>query len=305
MMNVDWIAVDWGTTHLRAWAMSSQDQVIAQVSSDQGMGGLAPSQFEGALLKLIDPWLDNNSELTVIACGMVGSRQGWQEAPYTQFNESMSSSAVWVKTIDPRLRVAILPGVCQLASPDVMRGEETQILGALTLEPNFEGMLCLPGTHTKWAKVKNGQLVNFKTCMTGEIFGLLSSSSVLSHSVSGSAMDMPSFREGVLKVFSEPHSLSSNLFAIRAEDMLNQLDSTVSRAHLSGYLIGSELAGIFSENSLTGETLLIGSEQLSELYEAALDAIGKPTRRISGEHCTLTGLVKAKADLISDPISLS
>ena len=304
-MNVDWIAVDWGTTHLRVWAMSSQDQVIAQASSDQGMGGLAPSQFEGALLKLIDPWLDNNSELTVIACGMVGSRQGWQEAPYAQFNKSMSSSAVWVKTIDPRLRIAILPGVCQLAPPDVMRGEETQILGALTLEPNFEGMLCLPGTHTKWAKVKNGQLVNFKTCMTGEIFGLLSSSSVLSHSVSGSVMDMPSFREGVLKVFSEPHSLSSNLFAIRAEDMLNQLDSTVSRAHLSGYLIGSELAGIFSEHSLTSETLLIGSEQLSELYETALDAIGKPTRIISGEHCTLTGLVKAKADLISDPISLS
>ena len=170
MSDTAWIAVDWGTSHLRAWRMGRQDQVIERKVSDAGMGGLAPSEFAPALEGLVGPL-----DVPVVACGMVGSRQGWAEAPYftTPCAPPDAAGATRVG------HVHILPGVRQLDPADVMRGEETQIAGFLAAAPSFDGVICLPGTHTKWVHISAGEIVSFRTAMTGELFALLRDGSVL------------------------------------------------------------------------------------------------------------------------------
>lgn len=140
--------------------MNSNGQVVVEAISDRGMGGLDRSGFEAALLELVADWLQDDSETIVIACGMVGARQGWIEVPYQQapsrpvFSDRVGRPV----TLDQRLSVIILPGIKQLEPADVMRGEETQISGLLLNQPDFDGVLCLPGTHTKWVKVRAGQI---------------------------------------------------------------------------------------------------------------------------------------------------
>lgn len=300
MINLSWIAVDWGTTQLRAWAMGSDDQVIAHASVDKGMGRLTPPEFEPALLELIEPWLEASTHVLVVACGMVGARQGWHEAPYADVEDALQPQMTWVDTKDTRLRVCILPGVRQLEPADVMRGEETQIAGVLALEPEFNGMLCLPGTHTKWAEMQKGALSGFRTYMTGEIFGLLSSASVLSHSVTSSEIDQSAFVESVLAVVEQPASLAASLFSIRSMDLLHGVSTAVGRARLSGTLIGAELATVTRSVELQSETLIIGTDQLAKLYAAGLQALEKPARMLNADDCTLAGLKRAKAGLTLD-----
>ena len=158
----DWIAVDWGTSHLRAWAMSDGGQVLGDASSDRGMNSLAPHEFEPALLDSIAPWIDR--ETHVVACGMVGSRQGWVEAPYHAVPCAPQPGGFAAPNVqDPRLRVHVIPGLKQERPADVMRGEETQIAGYLRQYPDFDGVICLPGTHGKWARISAGEIVSFRT----------------------------------------------------------------------------------------------------------------------------------------------
>ena len=165
----DWIAVDWGTSNLRAWAMRG-DTPVADAGSDRGMGTLEPSAFEGALLEIIEPWL-GAGRMSVVACGMVGARQGWAEAAYATVPcRPVSLNVVRPAVADARLDVAILPGLCQTSPADVMRGEETQIAGYLAEVPDFDGVLCMPGTHTKWVQISASEVVSFRTYMTGELF---------------------------------------------------------------------------------------------------------------------------------------
>ncbi|MEO8531980.1 MAG: 2-dehydro-3-deoxygalactonokinase, partial [Deltaproteobacteria bacterium] len=154
-MICDWIAVDWGTSSLRCWAMSADGQILAEASSDQGMGVLKPDAFEGALLALVGDWLDR--AVPVIACGMVGARQGWVEAAYRTVPATpIGLPMTRPKVNDLRLSVYIVPGLSQAKPADVMRGEETQIAGFLALNKDFDGVIALPGTHTKWARVIGG-----------------------------------------------------------------------------------------------------------------------------------------------------
>ena len=184
MKIAEWIAVDWGTSNLRVWVFDDTGEPIQFLSSDKGMGTLQPDQFEQALLDLIAPFLEARPT-PVICCGMVGAKQGWSEAAYAQSPCSPpdASNALRVEAKDPRIMVRILPGVSQNAPADVMRGEETQIAGYLSSDPNFFGTLCLPGTHTKWAQVSAQEIVSFRTFMTGELFALLSKNSVLRYGV--------------------------------------------------------------------------------------------------------------------------
>ena len=168
LMQPDWIAVDWGTSNLRVWAMGP-DGVLAQAQSDDGMGRLARDGFEPALLALIAPWL-GAGVTPVMACGMVGSRQGWCEAPYRAVPCTPMDARMAMRVLvrDPRISVRIAPGLKQASPADVMRGEETQIAGALALGAQ-DGVICLPGTHSKWAQVSAQEVVSFQTYMTGEI----------------------------------------------------------------------------------------------------------------------------------------
>jgi 2-dehydro-3-deoxygalactonokinase len=285
----DWIGVDWGTSNLRAFAMSADGRVLAEASSEDGMGKLTRDGFEPALVRLIGGWLTNGAP--VIACGMVGSRQGWCEAPYRTVpcTPVDRSGQVQAPTTDPRLRVWIAPGLKQTNPADVMRGEETQIAGAFQLMPGYDGILCLPGTHSKWVHISAGEVVSFQTFMTGEMFALLSEASVLRHGMQGAGWDDAAFDAAVADALSRPERLGARLFSLRAEGLIAGLSASAARSRLSGLLIGTELAAA-KPYWLGQRVTLIGAETLSAAYARALALQGIEAKRLSATECTLAGL---------------
>lgn len=294
MGDVAWIAVDWGTSHVRAWVMRADGSVLDRRSSAQGMGALDRSGFEPALRELVGDALP----APVLACGMVGSRQGWAEAPYAAVPCAPPSAAEAVQVGGTDLDVRILPGVKQVQPADVMRGEETQIAGFLATSPGFDGVICLPGTHTKWAHVSAGEIVSFRTAMTGEMFALLTEQSVLRHSM-GEGWDAESFAAGVDQSLSRPEGLAAALFSLRAEGLIAGLDGASARARLSGLLIGAELASM-RPYWLGQQVALIGAERLSAAYAEALTGQGVPTRMAGAEEMTLAGLAAAYTQIYGE-----
>lgn len=291
-MGVDWIAVDWGTSNLRAWGMGP-DGPVCKGASDKGMGKLAPDQFESALIEVIGPWISGPTQ--VLACGMVGARQGWREASYRAVpcRPTDPAALTRVETQDPRLDVRIAPGLSQDRPADVMRGEETQAEGALALAPGFDGVLCLPGTHSKWVQVSAGEIVSFQTFMTGEMFALLSNQSVLRHSMPKDAesegWEAEAFDAAVSDALSRPDRIAARLFSLRAESLLHGLSGAAAKARLSGLLIGTELAAA-RPYWLGQKVKLIGAEKLSAHYARALAAQGVTAERLDATSCTLAGL---------------
>lgn len=299
-MSVDWVAVDWGTSNLRVWIMDAAGEVLAELTSDQGMSGLEPDAFEPVLLELLQPYL-GDAPLPVICCGMVGAKQGWTEAPYVAVPAAPpgANGAVRAKTRDPRLEVYIVPGMKQAKPADVMRGEETQIAGFLAEEPEFFGTLCLPGTHTKWVQVSAGEVVSFRTFMTGELFSMLSQSSVLRHGMQTEGWSQEGFDRGVADGLASPEQISGRLFSLRAEGLLNDLHPSEAKARLSGLLIGIELAGARGY-WLGQDVALIGSADLTALYAQALGAQGVPVRDRPAQEMGLSGLKSAYRAVVGE-----
>lgn len=291
-MKAEWIAVDWGTSQLRAWAMRGTS-AVDHAQCEQGMSRVAKSEFQTALLSLIEPWLGDDP-VDIIACGMVGARQGWVEAPYTAVpSDPVPNVPVRVPNTDPRIRAFVVPGLKQTAPPDVMRGEETQIAGFLAARPNWDGVLCLPGTHTKWVQVSAGEVVSFRTFMTGEIFELLRGQSVLKHSV-GEGWDQATFAEAVADTLSKPENLAGRLFGLRAADLLQGQDGAIARARLSGLLIGAELAA--TRPYWLGQQLaIIGADQVASIYAQALQQQGAFVETADATEVTLAGLALARS----------
>jgi len=291
-MDSSWIAVDWGTSNLRAWAMGP-DGPLDQAVSDDGMGKLQPHEFELALLRLIEPWL-TAAHTPVLACGMVGARQGWREAAYRTVPCTPVDAAgiLHVPTQDNRITFHIAPGLRQNSPADVMRGEETQVAGALALNPGFDGVICAPGTHSKWMQVSAGEVVSFQTYMTGELFALLSTQSVLRHSMTMDGTepwDDAAFDAGLSDALSRPDRIAARLFSLRAEFLLHGLTPTQARARLSGLLIGIELAGA-KPYWLGQKVILIGAPSLAANYIRALKVQGLTAETVDATACTLAGL---------------
>lgn len=300
-MKADWIAVDWGTTNLRAFAMGPEG-LRAEAMSEEGMGRLTPAEFEPALIRLIEPWL-GQGVTPVLACGMVGSRQGWQEAPYRSVPCAPlePGQLVPVPVRDGRIRVEIAPGLKQMRPADVMRGEETQIAGALALYPGFDGAMCLPGTHSKWVQISAGEVVSFQTFLTGEMFALFSTQSVLRHGMAGTGWDEAAFDAGVAEGMARPERLAASLFRLRAEGLIADLGADAARARLSGLLIGAELAASRAY-WLGARVVLVGSAALTGLYARALAAQAVTVETLAAKDCTIAGLAYA-AGALSKPVS--
>jgi 2-dehydro-3-deoxygalactonokinase len=286
-----WIAVDWGTSSLRATLMPEGETR----SSGAGMARLDRDGFEPALLSLIEDWLDVDVPTPVLACGMVGARQGWLEAPYRPVPCTPLGDAVAVPTDDPRIALRIMPGLSQMRPhPDVMRGEETQIAGILSEEEGFDGIACLPGTHTKWAHLSAGEVVSFRTTLTGELFAAISDHTVLRHSLTGDGWDEDIFLDAVSDALSRPETLMARLFELRAADLLSGQDSTVARSVLSGLLIGADLAAT-RPWWLGREVVITGAETPSRAYAAALRAQGVTPLLRPADTMTLAGLTAARS----------
>ncbi|MEO9649979.1 MAG: 2-dehydro-3-deoxygalactonokinase [Roseobacter sp.] len=286
----DWIAVDWGTSNLRAYAMQGAT-VLARTSSADGMSSLSPEQFEPALHALIGAWLERKS-VPVFACGMLGSRQGWIEAPYRSVPATPMAERLIKAPTSSALAVYIAPGLSQANPPDVMRGEETQITGFLNLNPKWDGVLCLPGTHTKWVHLSAGEVVSFQTFMTGELFALMTGASVLRHSVATQDWDAQSFDTAVSAAISKPELLAARLFALRAGDLLHARAAATTKSALSGYLIGAELAA--ARPYWLGQNLaILGMGTLATAYQSALGSQGATAMLVESERATVAGLTAA------------
>jgi 2-dehydro-3-deoxygalactonokinase len=284
------IALDWGTTALRAYLLGGDGAVLDTRASSAGIMNLPAGGFDQAFDETCGAWLAGNPKLPVIAAGMVGSAQGWLEAPYieTPADAPALVNGIVKVTAANGATVHIVPGVLQAgAMPNVMRGEETQIFGALAgdaaLESEPHGALIgLPGTHAKWAFVFGGRIERFYTFMTGETFGALRDHTILGRTMRATARQDPdAFIRGVDTAKDAGHAgMLATIFSTRTLGLTGQLAPEQQSDYLSGLLIGHELRGLNEvlareQSNLAGRTLrLIGNEALCERYRVALERFG-------------------------------
>lgn len=299
-------AVDWGTSSFRLWLLDERDTVLAERRSGEGMTSAAKTGFADVLASHLQA-VDAPRDLPVMICGMAGARQGWIEAGYVDVPASLLSvltGAVRVAGVDRDVR--ILPGMAQrdVGYPDVMRGEETQLLGALRSQTG-EQLVCMPGTHSKWVRVTGEQVTAFSTYMTGELFEVISKHSVLSHSLSGAEAfdsDRPAFIEAVRNSFRFPQQVSNILFTVRSGTLLHGLDPTDAAARLSGTLLGLEIAGGLSSLQDIPPIILVASGKLGTLYENALSALSLTYETIDADEAVKRGLsLAAHKILLAQP----
>lgn len=295
----EWVAVDWGTSNVRAWGITADGSHTFSTQSDRGMGRIARVDYPSVLAELIAHNVPPGTETVV--CGMAGARQGWLEAPYLDTPADLHALARGaVRPEGTEFAVRILPGVCQRAGgrEDVMRGEETQLLGLLALQPGFEGTAILPGTHSKWVEIRGGRVVRFSTAMTGELYEVLSQHSVLRHSFAAGSIDGPAIEDGItegMRAGLETPALATSLvFRTRAAALLSGKGADWCSGYLSGLLVGVEVGG-HRDWLLADAVPLIGSARFGRLYGAALKLIGVIGTPVDASEATIAGLVAARA----------
>lgn len=300
---------DWGTTSFRLWLVDADGDVLAERRSAEGMATAAEEQggFAGVLGRHLAA-LAAPADLPVVACGMVGARQGWVEAPYVETPADPDTLAAGAVRVPGTNRtVFILPGVCQRAEDqyDVMRGEETQILGLEASSRGCEGreLVCLPGTHSKWVTLDAGRLNGFATFVTGDLFAAIAGHTILRHSMTpgDERFDVPAFERAVRTGFERPAELSSRLFAIRAGGLLAPENAPHAASTLSGLLIGLELAGAASRfGKLDGHTVrLVASGPLAERYRVAFATLSLGAIEADGEAAVRRGLLAAARKILT------
>jgi 2-dehydro-3-deoxygalactonokinase len=274
------VVADWGTTNLRAWALDAQGEVADHRDSPHGLLAVEGGRFGEALAEVASGWLAGlpAGRMPVLLSGMVGSKLGWKEAPYLALPVALDELARHLVAIESPLHAAIriVPGVKldDAKQPDVIRGEETQIFGALQTLKGQDGVFVLPGTHSKWAIVEKGKLISFRTYMTGEVFGLLRRSGTLSQLMEGDRHDDATFAEGVARGASaDAGGLLHRLFSVRTLGLLDQMPRGNLASYLSGLLIGAEVRDGLAWLRLAdraGITAGIGSPTILESYRQAL-----------------------------------
>jgi 2-dehydro-3-deoxygalactonokinase len=292
-----WVAIDWGTSNVRAWGIAGDGSQTFAAASDKGMGKIGRADYPVVLADLLG---DRFSGGDIVICGMAGARQGWLEAPYLDTPADLNrlgAAAVRPQDEDPRFAPRILPGICQRQSgrEDVMRGEETQLLGLLALQPGFEGTAILPGTHSKWVEIRGGQVVRFSSAMTGEIYEVLSEHSVLRHSLGGERMGPNTeagISEGLDAGLANPELFTALAFRTRSAALLSNKGADWCSGYLSGLLVGTEIGG--HRSWLEGVVPLIGSPRFGRLYGAALAKLDIRSLAIDAAEATIAGLKLAR-----------
>jgi 2-dehydro-3-deoxygalactonokinase len=269
------IALDWGSTQLRAYRLGRRGEVLDARTLPWGVCHLPEQGFEGALAEAVEGW----PMVPVIACGMVGSRNGWCEVPYLDApirTDKLAASLVPLSTKQGR-QLYIVPGLRDPSRPDVMRGEETQVAGLLAREPDAarESDVLLPGTHSKWVSVRDSKVTRIATAMTGELYGVLYQHSVLGASLPAPMSDELAFRRGVLTARASGEAgVLSRVFSARTLMLDGQLAPTSVADYLSGLLIGEEMRSALAAGWTTPRATLriVGDEALVARYLRAAGA---------------------------------
>jgi 2-dehydro-3-deoxygalactonokinase len=290
--STDFLAADWGTSNLRAWRLGADGQIKDARRLPWGVAQLEPGEAVHKLNNELRPAL-GAEDLPAILCGMVGSAMGIAEAPYADCPADAADIAQRLLQVDPR--TFIVPGLrCTRPDgfPDVIRGEETKVLGWLSLDPRRlrgDHVLCLPGTHGKWVRIRDGRIHDFLTCMSGELFAVLSEKSVLKPDAPPS--DPASFDEG-LHYGAAEGPLAARLFTVRARMVGAGLDGGKAASFLSGLLIGDETARLPQLLGLQpGSNIgLMGEQGLRDLYAPALSLRGLTVEESDAEQAVIAGL---------------
>jgi 2-dehydro-3-deoxygalactonokinase len=293
------VAVDWGTSSFRGWLMTADDGALAETRGPEGMLHCATTGFAPVLADHVAR-LGATQDLPVLICGMAGAKQGWIEAPYLYTPTRLDALHDGAQRVDTHGDVRILPGIAQAdaTTPDVMRGEETQLLGVT--EPDFTGLVCIPGTHSKWIQIESGSVVSFTTYMTGELFSVIAQHSILKHAVdhdAPSAVANDAFRDSLQRALDVPAGLTASLFGLRAARLLGFQQQADGAARLSGLLIGTEISDAGSRYGMRHPVRLIGTGALKDLYALALAAAGFEVTIVDAEDASRRGLTKAAVHL--------
>ncbi|WP_027555735.1 2-dehydro-3-deoxygalactonokinase [Bradyrhizobium sp. Cp5.3] len=294
-----YVAVDWGTSSFRLWLIDRTGTVLAERRSGEGMLAAAKAGFASVLQSHLAA-IEAPDHLPVLVCGMAGARQGWVEAGYVDTPAPLPAILKQAAPVPGEARdIRILPGIAQrdAKSPDVMRGEETQLLGALSLDAAGEALVCMPGTHSKWVRVKDGTVEHFSTFMTGELFSVVSRETILSLAVAGAedAEDVASFKAAVIAAYKAPAFAANLLFGVRSRQLLFGGTPAAARETLSGTLIGVELAAGLSGAAPKQGITLIASGRLAMLYRLAFDALSVSVAPVDADEAVRRGLSMAAA----------
>jgi 2-dehydro-3-deoxygalactonokinase len=285
------IAIDWGTSSLRGARLGASGQVLESREFPRGILTVPPGQFEAVFHELFGDWMQAPDALCLVS-GMAGSRQGWQEAPYCPCPAGFAELGQHLLWLQPG-RIALVPGLScwgkdALNTPDVMRGEEVQIFGALHMAGRTSARLVLPGTHSKWVQVQNGRVTRFQTFMTGEVFALMSQHSILGKTMAlQGAFDEAVFLQGITQS-QLPGSVLHHLFAVRTLGLFERLSAAQLPSYLSGLLIGEELR-TQALSADANPVMVIGNEALTLRYTLALQHL-KIDCLSQGSEATWAGL---------------
>jgi len=308
------VAVDWGTSHLRAFLCKvNSDKTLKLVDKTYSLGvNKVIHSFEKTLFDCISPWVLRYGKMPIFMMGQIGSSIGWKETGYLPCPTGLGDIATQgINFSCSGHEITIIPGLsCRLSNDnyDVMRGEELQALGWLQHDKQrFTGthLLCLPGTHTKWVLIKEGKIELFKTAMTGELFDLLTNHSILIKK-GDETFDQPSFKKGAdFTLKSELGSFTHGLFSVRSKQLFGELTNSQASSYLSGLLIGSDVrAALNAEEwqlSELGEVSIIGAKHLSQQFSQVLETHGIKTNVCKVTDMTLLGFNAVYQQILTLP----
>lgn len=292
------IVVDWGSSSFRAYLLNDQLQCIDSVKNQSGVLNIK-IPYQQVFTSACGEWIKQYSVKRILCAGSVGSREGWLETPYAKVPFSMHDFTESIKYLElsSHYSLGILPGV-QGISPsgqvDVMRGEEMHLFGILDQIKTEEALVCLPGTHSKWARVKNGQIDTFATFMTGEMFELLCANSYIGKLIKTRDFEQESFLQGVLdskKAHNDGVSLLHSLFSVRAAIVSQTFTVPSLYSYISGFLITNEISNALEMFNGNNELFLVADSKLTAPYQLALESFSLQPTIINSEQAFLNGFM--------------
>lgn len=275
------IGIDWGTSSLRAFLIGANGEVLDRVSSAEGIMQVKDRNFEAVFDRLISCW-GHHSKLPVLASGMITSRNGWVETPYARVPldaRDLAQALVCHRT-SGGIELRFVTGVTteHASGPDVMRGEETQIVGAQAVGLS-DGTFVMPGTHSKWIRVAGGRIEDYATYMSGEIFAALKGHTILGTLMEEGPHHAAGFAKGVAAGLDAGSSLLHDLFHVRTLPLMGRMEGGAVADYLSGLLIGAEVKAALARGDANGPVTIIGRSDLADRYETALTSAGLQSRR--------------------------
>lgn len=284
------IVVDWGTTNLRVFACEDDGTILKSAQNMQGIKVVPKGGFAAVLTQTLNE-LGDCGELPIFICGMAGARGGWREAPYCGTPISLADIAANLSPLPEEFDGYLLPGARTLSpdgTSDVMRGEEIQIFGGMSRFGFRDGVLCLPGTHSKWARIRDGRIADFATFMTGDLY------QALSHTIlagdAGTAHCPEAFGIGLEVSVSGDCGLLHRLFTARTRVLDGELVADQVPSYVSGLLIGHELAEAAPFHDSGEPVVLIGAEMLSRRYRDAFNHFGLDCITLESSDATCAGV---------------